>query len=292
MTELVGQSTSMVALRARLNRVAPHQAAVLLCGESGTGKELAAQLVHRASRRRGTFIPVNCGALPPQLIEAELFGCVRGAFTGAMARDGLIASADKGTLFLDEIGDLPRPAQVVLLRVLETGQVVPVGSHQSRPVDFRLVSATHHNLADCVRAGTFRADLYHRLATLTVSLPPLRDRLDDLELLGAAMTPRAAARLTPAAWSALARYRWPGNVRELRNVILAAAIEAVGPIEPRHLLLSHQLVEHDRSLDDRVGEWVRQTLNRQGGNVRATARVLKVSPTTVYRYLNHSFDPP
>ena len=291
---LVGESPPMRRLRARVHRLARADAPVLLHGETGTGKELTAAALHRASPRAiGPFVPVNCGAIPRELIDAELFGSLPGGYTGARRREGLVTSADGGTLFLDEIGDLPLAAQVVLLRVLETGDVRPVGGDRARRVDVRLVCATHRDLPAMVAEGSFRADLYHRLATLVIELPPLRDRLADLPLLGRALIGARVERLTTACWAALGEHGWPGNVRELRNVLVRALAEhPEGSIEPAQLRID----PHPRSaratpsatlvpLEDHLAGYVRHAVKRCRGNVRAAARALKVSPTTVYRYL-------
>jgi DNA-binding NtrC family response regulator len=280
----------MEALRAAIGRLAAFDASVLVRGETGVGKELVARALHaRSVRARGPFVPVNCGALPPDLVTAELFGSAPGAFTGARRRDGLVTQAHGGVLFLDEIGDLPLPAQVVLLRVLETGEVQPVGDGRPRTVDFRLVSATHRDLRAMVRHGAFRQDLYHRLAAFELVVPPLRERLVDLPALAAALVP--GARLTPAAVRRLEAHPWPGNVRELRNVLLRAALLAGDqPIQAGHVEIDEAWVEPEAPAGDRplrllVAECVAGTWRRHAFNVRATARVLGVSPTTVYRHL-------
>ncbi|MCB9552402.1 MAG: sigma 54-interacting transcriptional regulator [Myxococcales bacterium] len=289
---LVGQSAAMRRLRARVERYGQSEASVLLHGETGTGKELTAAALHRASPRAARpFVPVNCGAIPRELIDAELFGSVPGGYTGARHRDGLMVRADGGTLFLDEIGDLPLAAQVVLLRVLETGEIRPVGDDRPRRVDLRLVCATHRDLPAMVAAREFRADLYHRLATLVIEIPPLRDRLEDLPLLGRALVGAGVERLSPAAWAALADHDWPGNVRELRNVLVRALAEHPhGMVEPVHLRFDVTGGRARQSadlipLESHLARYVQSAVERCRGNVRAAARALQVSPTTIYRYL-------
>ena len=209
----------------------------MLLGETGTGKELFARAVHNRSTRRGRpFVSVNCAALPSTLIETELFGHVRGAFTGAVAmRQGRFELADGGTLFLDEIGDLPPDVQAKLLRVLQEGQFERVGASQSRKVDVRIVAATHHNLEAAMKEGRFRADLYYRLNVFPITLPPLRERLEDLPRLvwyfvnrRQRALNRKFASIPDSVFAALAERSWPGNVRELANVIERAMIHSTG----------------------------------------------------------------
>ncbi|HEV3031053.1 MAG TPA: sigma-54 dependent transcriptional regulator [Polyangia bacterium] len=235
---LIGNSTQMTKIRSRIEMIAPSDAATLIVGESGTGKELVARMIHeRSPRANKPFVAVNCAAFPDTLIEAELFGFERGAFTGAVKkRDGRFRAADGGTLFLDEIAELPLPAQAKLLRVLQDGTVEPLGTDQAIKVDVRIVSATHRNLRDHVAQGIFREDLFYRVNVLDVSLPPLRDREGDLPILiefflqGFAKTDAAGNRQTPTlstdAYAALSAYRFPGNVRELGHAIEHAVVLA------------------------------------------------------------------
>jgi DNA-binding NtrC family response regulator len=210
-------------------------------GESGTGKDVAARAVHRLSRRTGAFVAVNCGAIASELLESELFGAERGAFTGATEkRIGFVRAADKGTLFLDEIGDMPAPVQVALLRVLEQREVVPVGSHRAIPVDFRLICATHRDLKAQVAAGAFRADLYARIAGFDFPLWSLRERREDLGQLIAALLPSieggAALTFSPEAVRAMLAHRWPLNIRELHKCLaLASVLADTGRVELSHL---------------------------------------------------------
>ncbi|MFT3694237.1 MAG: sigma-54 dependent transcriptional regulator [Kofleriaceae bacterium] len=235
--EIVGESVEVVDALDTIRRVANTDCSILITGETGTGKELFARATHRASNRRAkAFIPVNCAALPETLIEAELFGHVKGAFTGAMtARAGRFLSAQGGTLFLDEIGDLPLSAQAKLLRVLEERVVTPVGADSDTPIDVRIVAATHRNLEQMVAEGKFRADLYFRLSVVPLHLPALRDRGDDFDLIVDLTLARMCERtgrepmtLEPTARQAIRAYAWPGNVRELAHKIERAALLARG----------------------------------------------------------------
>ena len=234
---MIGESPAMQAVFDRLQRVAPTSATVLVLGESGTGKELAARAIHDASPRQdGPFITVNCAAIPAGLIESELFGHEKGAFTGADRQHrGLVEAAEGGTLFLDEIGELPAEAQARLLRVLQAGEVRRVGATGARHVDVRLVAATHRDLRSLVAEGDFREDLYYRLQVMEIRLPPLRERGDDVQALARALLERACRRLnrppltlTEDARQAVQRHDWPGNVRELENAIERAVILADG----------------------------------------------------------------
>ena len=233
---LVGGSPPMQRLRDRVTRFARCEEPVLLYGESGAGKELTARALHSASpRHRGPFVPVNCGAIPRELVQSELFGTRRGAFTGAHERRGFITRADGGTLFLDEIGELALPAQVALLRVLDGFEVCPVGGEHARKVNVRVVSATHRNLVGMVGRGQFRLDLHQRLSALEIPVPPLRERPEDIPALASTLVGQDVTRLRPGAWAALRDHPWPGNVRELRNVLVRALAEVDGRIEATHL---------------------------------------------------------
>ncbi len=235
---LIGQSDSIAQLRQLLQRFAPMPSTVLIQGESGTGKEVVARALHQLSpRAQASFVPVNCAAIAQELIESELFGHVKGAYTGAVgSRDGLFYYARGGTLFLDEIGELPLPIQAKLLRVLEERRIRPVGSEQEIKVDVRVIAATNKRLAQEVEAGRFRADLYYRLQVLELSLPPLRERTEDLpaliqhfmDLLGPSLGV-AALEVEPAVLAAMMAYDWPGNVRELKNLIERSLIMGYVP---------------------------------------------------------------
>jgi len=235
---ILGISKPMERLFERLRVVAPAKTTVLVVGESGTGKELVANALHHNSPRRArAFVALNCGAIPKEIIESELFGHEKGAFTGALLkRVGRIEQAHGGTLFLDEVSEMPPDLQVKFLRVLEEKRVTPVGGNESRDVDFRLVAATNRDLAKEIEAGRFRQDLYYRLSVVTVEIPPLRDRKDDIPLLVERFRDvftrehgRPVSGVTAAALSALVGYAWPGNVRELKNVVESAVLFAAGP---------------------------------------------------------------
>ena len=255
---IVGASARMRRIFRLVAKVAATDSTVLLLGESGTGKELIARSIHLHSKRAsGPFVPVNVGALPESLIEAELFGHRRGAFTGAqMDRRGLIEEADHGTLFLDEIGDMPISTQVQLLRVLENSEARRLGENVARHVDVRVVAATHHDLMSDVQRGTFREDLYYRLNVVQIELPPLRERREDIGLLAAYFLERVATRwgrgamqFSSDAMSLLEHYDYPGNVRELENAIEHAVAVAetpvIGPLDlPVAMRSSRQLEAH------------------------------------------------
>jgi DNA-binding NtrC family response regulator len=239
---LVGRSAAFNRMLELVRRVAATEVAVLLLGESGTGKELVAKAIHDESERHGgPFVPVECSGLTESLFESELFGHEKGAFTGAQHRkQGLVEAARGGTLFLDEVGDIPPALQVKLLRLLETRTFRPVGSVETRKADFRVVCATHQDLETHVTGGRFRADLYYRLATFPIRMPPLRERPEDLPLLAETLLgrfpPGQGKALTPEARERLGAYTFPGNIRELRNILERAAILADDTeIRPEHL---------------------------------------------------------
>ncbi len=289
-TELLGQA-------AALRRVARTDVSILLLGESGTGKEVAARAAHRASGRRGAFVAVNCGALSPQLVESELFGHCKGAFTGAVdAKPGLVAAADGGTLFLDEIADLPLPAQVKLLRVLQEREVLPVGGVRASKVDLRVVSATCKNLEDLVEREQFRADLFSRVRGHTVRLPPLRERLEDLGLLLHTLMQRQGApgrvELGRPALRALYNYRWPLNIRELGDALKVALALSDGQIVPIEALPEQIRRARPRAAalpaPEESGisrEELLRLLEEHRGNLSAIERVVGKSRTTVRNWL-------
>src|SRR5262245_58471161 len=237
--DIVGASPKMQRILRLVSRVAPTDSTVLLLGESGTGKELIARSLHVQSRRsRGPFVPVNVGAIPETLVESELFGYARGAFTGAaVERAGLVEEADGGTLFLDEIADMPAQAQVKLLRTLESNEVRRLGDNVTRLVDLRVVAATHRNLRVLVDDGRFREDLYYRLNVVQIELPPLRERREDIGLLASYFLARIAERMSrpgmsfaPEAMEIIERYDYPGNVRELENAVEHAVALSEGTL--------------------------------------------------------------
>jgi two-component system, NtrC family, response regulator PilR len=237
----------MEQLREVIGRVARSQAPVHICGESGTGKELAARMIHESGARRGgPFVAVNCGAIPSELMESELFGHKRGSFTGAVAdKQGLVQSAEGGTLFLDEVADLPLHMQVKLLRVVQEKTVRPIGEAREEAVDVRILSATHKNLADLVAQGLFREDLFYRINVIELRVPALRERSEDIGEIAEAIlrklthrTPGLAPQISPEALRTLEVYPFPGNVRELENVLeRAVTLSTGGMIRPEHIRL-------------------------------------------------------
>jgi DNA-binding NtrC family response regulator len=287
----IAHAPVMLELLGELERVARSDVPVLFTGESGTGKEELARLLHRLSARAdGPLVAVNVTALPEPLLESELFGSVRGAYTGAdRERDGLVRTAQGGTLFLDEIGDMPASAQPKLLRVLEERAVKRVGATRAEAVDFRLVSATHHNLEAAVAAGTFRLDLYYRLAVVVLELPPLRQRREDiLPFARAFLRGERGARkdLSPRAAELLEQAAWPGNIRELRNVVSRAALLAPGDrILPEHLPASLRAPDAGKRGEPPLLELERRAildaLERHAGNRTHAARALGISRRTL-----------
>jgi two-component system response regulator HydG len=305
-TGLVGKSPEMVQLRGRIGAIADSDTAVLVTGESGTGKELVARALHRESRRAGgPMITVNAAALPATLVEAELFGHERGAFTGAdRRRDGRFLAAHNGTLFLDEIGDLPLGAQAKLLRVLQEGTFEPLGTSKTMRVDVRLISATNRDLAAMAAAGRFREDLLFRLCVFEIVVPPLRQRVADLPALVMRLLERLGRPgeerppLAAATWEALMRYPFPGNVRELENTLTHALVMSRGKPEilPRHL--PAELNEHAEaartpgpaarnSLSDAVEQferaYIRRALEVAGGEKKKAAQILGISRQCLYQ---------
>ena len=243
---MVGESGAMLRMQRMIAKVARRSSAVLITGESGTGKELVAREIHNASHRT-PFVPVDCGSLPASLVESELFGYVQGAFTGAVrAKSGLFQAANGGTLFLDEVGELPRELQPKLLRALQQREVRPIGATRGTAVDVRVIAATHRDLREEVAAKRFREDLYFRLAVITLSVAPLRERREDIRLLAEHFAQRSGrpgfdSTIVPEAMELLLRYDWPGNVRELGNAIeRAVTLNTTGPIRPEDLPSSVQ----------------------------------------------------
>ncbi|TAJ07561.1 MAG: sigma-54-dependent Fis family transcriptional regulator [Planctomycetota bacterium] len=297
---LLGRSPAMAALGAAIERVARSHAAVLVQGENGTGKELVARRLHQLSpRATGPFVAVNCGAIPTGLVEAELFGHERGAFTGAeRKRSGLFEAADGGTLFLDEIGELPLTVQPALLRALQFGEIRPVGAERSRRVDVRLISATNRRLLEGVERGEFREDLYYRVAALTLDVPPLRERGADVELLARAFLERArvahgrAIEFDPQALERLSAHAWRGNVRELENAVERLVVMCDGPridaaAVERHVLQVSRAAGPLPTLElaqlERLA--IAAALERHGGDKRAAAATLGIALRTLYNKL-------
>jgi len=300
---LVGDSDAMRRLREQVRKVAATDATVLVLGESGTGKELVARALHEASRRReGPFVSVSCAALPEGLLESELFGHERGAFTGAVKRKiGRFELAHGGTLFLDEVGEIPPPIQVKLLRVIQERRFERVGGEETIEVDVRLVAATHRDLARAVAEGRFREDLYYRLAIVPLTVPPLRERLDDVEPLArhflekhAARMGRTLAGLDRDAVVALRRHAWPGNVRELENAVQQAMVFCEGevvraedlPVALRDARPEIPIPTGERSLNEILEQLERQLVvaayERARGVKAEAARLLGIKPSALY----------
>jgi two-component system nitrogen regulation response regulator GlnG len=286
---IVGRSPAMQGIFKRIALVAPTEACVLITGESGSGKELVARAIHSNSPRRDKpFLPVHIASMNPNLVESELFGHVKGAFTGAeKPRVGLLALAEGGTVFLDELADIPLPVQAKLLRVLERQEVLPVGGNQSAPVNVRIISATHGDLSAAVRDGRFRHDLFFRLNVYPIHLPPLRDRVDDIPLLAEHFLRRfgVGSNLPAATVSFLQARPWPGNVRELRNALEHAAIVARGgSLQPEHFPAPAEAGPAG-TLDDRlrslVVEWTREQ----------TRHAATVEPADLYQKLVDALEP-
>jgi len=294
---ILTRSARMQEVLRMIERVAPTDSSVLVLGESGTGKELVARAIHERSTRAGRpFVPIHCGALPREVLESELFGHEKGAFTGAVnAKPGLIELADGGTLLLDEIGEMEPDSQVKLLRVLETGAFFRVGGTRARRVDVRIVAATNRDLAEAMRAGEFRQDLYYRINTITLSLPPLRDRRDDVAPLAQhfleTSTAYGAKRLSAAALACLEAYPWPGNVRELQHAIERAVILAKGDeIQPQDLppevacgAPPPAAAPAAGSLEAMERQHIVTILRQVGGHRGKAAALLAIDPKTLYR---------
>ena len=301
----VGNSKPWVEILRLAETVAPTESTVLLQGESGTGKEVIARYIHELSNRaEGSFSSINCGALPESLLESELFGHVKGSFTGAVKdKAGLFTAAAQGTFFLDEIGETTPATQIKLLRVLQHREVIPVGATEAIPIDTRLIAATNRDLEEEIKRGTFRSDLYYRLNVISVYLPPLRSRSDDIPLLVDAFLERAAVlrdepqkRLSEPARAALLEYQWPGNVRELENAIERAIILTEGETIQVSALPERVL---DRKAEPLVSErpavnptlelieraYITWVLQSEGGNKTRAADVLGIDPSTLHRKL-------
>jgi DNA-binding NtrC family response regulator len=298
LNELVGRDPQMIQVFKLVGQLAANRVNVLIRGESGTGKEVVARAIHFSSPWASEpFIPVNCTALPETLLESELFGHVRGAFTGAVNdRRGRFALAGKGTVFLDEIGDTGPEFQAKILRVLEDGEVYPVGGERPESIEARVLAATHRDLEERVKEGAFREDLYYRLKVAQVELPALRERPADLSLLADHLVVKAAERhhlepptLSKEAREALFRHDWPGNVRELENCLTRAmALATGGVIRVEHLGLGTRAGSEGlvfRSMDEVEAEHTRRVLEGVGGNKAKAARVLGVSKPRLYRLI-------
>jgi DNA-binding NtrC family response regulator len=286
--------------------VAVTDSTVLLQGESGTGKEVVARYIHEQSPRSGKpFLSINCGALPESLLESELFGHVKGSFTGASRdKDGLFSAAGDGTFFLDEIGETTPATQVKLLRVLQQREVIPVGATEAKPVHARVIAATNRDLEEEIKRGNFRSDLYYRLNVISIILPPLRERPNDIAVLSELFLKRTGEMrgelpkgLTPEALEAMQKYSWPGNVRELENALERAAILAKGDsiplsalpervVEPKSDPLVSDAAQSNPTLDTIERAYIMWVLENEGGNKARTAEVLGIDSSTLYRKLS------
>jgi two-component system response regulator AtoC len=294
--DILTRSPRMHEVLRIVDRVAPTDSAVLVLGESGTGKELVARAIHaRSARAQRPFVPIHCGALPREVLESELFGHEKGAFTGAVSfKPGLIELADGGTLLLDEIGEMEPESQVKMLRMLETNTFFRVGGTRPRQVDVRVVTATNRDLAEAIRIGEFRQDLYYRINTITVQLPPLRERREDIPLLARHFLESNAAygarRLSAAALARLEAYPWPGNVRELQHAIERAVILAKGDeIQPEDLPpdlaagTTPGPTPVAGSMEGMERQHIVSTLRQVGGHRGKAAALLEIDPKTLYR---------
>jgi two-component system response regulator HydG len=302
----IGRARSFKEVLDLAETVAPTESTVLLSGESGTGKEVLARYIHSLSdRAENLFLSINCGALPESLLESELFGHVKGSFTGAVKdKKGLLEAATGGTLFLDEVGEMTPSTQVKLLRALQEREVIPVGSTEAVPVDARIIAATNRELEEEIRKGQFRSDLYYRLNVIALHLPPLRDRREDIPLLAdhfmKGMADRAGEgplQLEDEAMEVLKSYDWPGNVRELENALERAAVVASGrPIGLAHLPQRVKETPAPRVVSDAPPAnptmelveraYIAWVLQAEGGNKTRAAEVLGIDPSTLYRKLN------
>lgn len=299
---LLGESAAMLRLKDMIARIAPTDTSVLIQGESGTGKELVARAIHHHSLRKAkVFIPVDCASLSETVIESELFGHIKGAFTGAEHNTlGLFRSADGGTIFLDEIGEIPLKTQAKLLRVLQEREVRPVGSTTRHVINIRVIAATNRDLLNAIREGSFRQDLYYRLSAINLQLPPLRDRMEDIALLAKHIIDNldrsgtTHKTLADVALHRLQRYNWPGNVRELENVLRGAVALAKGDLVlPEDLQINQPQVQplhiarpFSNDLSEFEEDSIRKALQQTSGNRRKTALLLGISEATLYRRLN------
>ncbi len=302
--EIIGSCASMLEVFRKLQKVAATGISVLISGETGTGKELIAREIHRRSDRKdGPFITVNCGAIPENLMESEMFGHVKGAFTGAVSsRGGKFQAADGGTLFLDEVGELNPQLQVKLLRALQEHSVTRVGDSRQEKVDIRVVAATNRNLEDMIAEGTFREDLYYRLNVVNLWLPPLRERGDDAFIIAKALLSKYADELNspvkgfaPSALSAIKKYSWPGNIRQLENRIKKAlvlcdkSLLGAGDMDLEEGS-GEPILPLERAKEEFQRNYVLAALERNNGNRTQTARDLGVDPRTIFRYLERGKD--
>jgi two-component system response regulator HydG len=305
-TRPIGKSKRFLELLKLAEHVAPTESTVLIQGESGTGKEVVARYIHNLSTRAdGPFLSINCGALPENLLESELFGHVKGSFTGAVRdKQGLFAAARGGSFFLDEVGEMPPSLQVKLLRVLQEREAIPVGATEAIPVDVRIIAATNRELEEEIRRGNFRSDLFYRLNVIALNLPPLRDRRDDLLLLLEAFLQAMAQEsggdpkaLSSDALDAVAVYEWPGNVRELENALEHAVVLSRGNLieaaalperitKRRKEPLVAERSYRNPTLEVIERAYIMWVLQAEGGNKTRAAEVLGIDPSTLYRKLS------
>lgn len=296
-TEMIGSSGAMVDLYKTVSRVAPTDATVVILGETGTGKELIARMIHRfSSRSVHPFVPVDCGAIPAALLESELFGAMRGAFTGAERdRIGVFEAANRGTVFLDEIGDIDAAFQVKLLRFLQEREIRPVGASREKKVDVRVIAATNRDLQKMVEEGKFREDLWYRLHTVRLDLPPLRERRGDIPLLAQFFTAKYSARyqsdtkLTESGMRALKDFTWPGNVRQLQHLIerltILAPNERIDAEAVQDAIAAMEPKEGGETLAETEADQIRRVLAATGGNKSRAAAILGIERKTLYRKL-------
>ena len=302
----IGNSRNWIDVLRLAETVAPTDSMVLIQGESGTGKEVIARYIHELSNRDdGPFLSINCGALPESLLESELFGHVKGSFTGAVKdKVGLFSAAAKGTFFLDEIGETTAATQVKLLRVLQHREVIPVGATEPQPIDTRLLAATNRDLEEEIRRGTFRRDLYYRLNVIAIHLPPLRERPDDIPLLAGAFLDRSATargetpkRLSPTVQDAMMHYQWPGNVRELENALERAVLLSSGEVieldslpdritTPEPVKLVDERPVRNPTLETIERAYIMWVLQSEAGNKTRAAETLGIDPSTLHRKLS------
>jgi two-component system response regulator HydG len=305
-TRPIGKSKRFLELLKLAEHVAPTESTVLIQGESGTGKEVVARYIHNLSTRAdGPFLSINCGALPENLLESELFGHVKGSFTGAVRdKQGLFAAARGGSFFLDEVGEMPPSLQVKLLRVLQEREAIPVGATEAIPVDVRIIAATNRDLEEEIRRGNFRSDLFYRLNVIALNLPPLRDRRDDLLLLLEAFLQAMAQEsgsdpkaLSSDALDAVMVYEWPGNVRELENALEHAVVLSRGNLieaaalperitKRRKEPLVAERSYRNPTLEVIERAYIMWVLQAEGGNKTRAAEVLGIDPSTLYRKLS------
>jgi DNA-binding NtrC family response regulator len=302
----IGANRAWLDVLSVAETVAPSDSTVLLQGESGTGKGVVARYIHELSMRAGgPFVSINCGALPESLLESELFGHVKGSFTGAVKdKSGLFAAAEKGTFFLDEIGETTAATQVKLLRVLQHREVIPVGATEPQPIDTRLLAATNRDLEEEIRRGTFRRELYYRLNVIAIHLPPLRERPDDIPLLAGAFLDRSATargeapkRLSPTVQDAMMHYQWPGNVRELENALERAVLLSSGEVieldslperitTPEPVKLVDERPVRNPTLETIERAYIMWVLQSEAGNKTRAAETLGIDPSTLHRKLS------